>query len=194
MPKVKVLSTTRKNNLASYISESGSEMPVPCSRCRSDNASCKIDLRSGRCALCIQKGRKCDLVVTRAEWEKMAKEKKRLKEQLDAAEEAISVAIARRSRLRKQLLLFEKRESEAIERELASIEEIERLEREAQERATAEASNYDPNSSELPPFHDILAMSPVQWGQVDDLPLSFWENLGSGGTVVEAAGSSSNSL
>jgi len=174
-------------------------MPTPCAYCKSHHLDCKVDLRSGRCAECVRRARKCDLVVTRAEFDKLRSIRLRLKEQLERAEdeeeklveeqEALLVRIrtqqARIRRLRKQLRFSERQEGAAFDKELASIEEAEEQER------SLIASYAEPVSVDLPsvslfPFDDRLMMSPSQWA---DLGGDDW-SFGLGGTSSEVTGSS----
>ena len=96
------------------------------------------------------------------------KERDRLQSEMSEAREAASAALAKWNRLEKQMSFHEKRREEMVARELASIEEMERLEEE-QERLNGEMSAFD-----LPSFPDDLgaALSP-----------SFWAELGPPGDV-----------
>ncbi|KYG39922.1 hypothetical protein M433DRAFT_9598 [Acidomyces richmondensis BFW] len=60
---------------------------MPLRHHRSLSLDCKVDLRSSRCAECIRRARKCDLVVTRTEFDKLRSIRLRLKEQLERAED-----------------------------------------------------------------------------------------------------------
>jgi len=130
-------------------------MPSPCSRCSSRSLSCLIDLSSGRCSECIRSGRKCDLVVSETDWANLRKLKKSVQEQLDEVElrasqlhlelaaiaAQMSTLSSRRLRLRKEAGLLSEKEKEMFARELASIEEVERLEAAAAESSKASVSD-----------------------------------------------------
>lgn len=192
-------STSRRVHLARCIERNGITMPTPCAYCKSHRLECKVDLRSGRCAECVRRARKCDLVVTRAEFDKLRSSRLKLKEQLERAEDEeeklseehevllarIRTQQARIRRLRKQLRFSEHQEGAAFEKELASIEEAEEQER------SLLASSSEPLAVELPPLEvfpidDRLMMSPSQWA---DLAGDAW-SFDLGGTSVGAASSS----
>lgn len=69
MPKAKANSAARRHVLASRVLKFGRVMPTPCSACRRLKSVCRVDRSSGRCAECIARQRKCDLVVTEADCE-----------------------------------------------------------------------------------------------------------------------------
>ncbi|KAF1982155.1 hypothetical protein K402DRAFT_397896 [Aulographum hederae CBS 113979] len=112
----------------------------PCSGCKTRSLKCKVDVRSGRCGECVRRGRKCDLVVTSGEFRKSAQHRNRLRKDLKASldnEERLFQELekerAKTRRLQTQLEFAEKREGDAIEREFASIEEQEEMERQLQD-------------------------------------------------------------
>jgi len=202
---IKESSTSRRKRLASSIDALGIEMPSPCSRCKSANKICKVDLSSGRCSFCIAGGRKCDLVVTEDEKNRLRVLRQRVHAQLVAAEEAEVEAEfviselekkaqeallrkqelrSRKLRLRKQLGLLSQKEENLFASELASIEEVERLEREASESVV----------SGQPEFGELaLPEVPSTW--LDDLPQGevwdqFFVDASVGETVVGVPGTS----
>ena len=132
-------------------------MPTPCGRCRSDGLPCKVDVRSGNCAECIRRGRKCDLVVSRQEWNRLREDRERLEEQIRQAEQAMAEAISKKLRLQRQLEVLNTRSSDLVSNELASINEVERLQAEAQV-----VLPEDPSDSTQ------LRLSPGFWSQVDE--------------------------
>lgn len=121
-------------------------MPTPCSRCKRANERCLVDVRSGRCKRCNDNHWKCNLRVTFQEFERLAKQReKRAKEaedaeeelddaereaaaMIEAAHEKVRKARAKARRLRKELRFAESNEDESYARELAGVEEVERLE------------------------------------------------------------------
>ncbi|KYG40358.1 hypothetical protein M433DRAFT_160538, partial [Acidomyces richmondensis BFW] len=117
---------------------------MPLRHHRSSSLDCKVDLRSGRCAECVRRIRKYDLVVTRTEFNKLRSIRLRLKEQLERAEDEEEKLQARIRRLRKQLRFSERQEGAAFDKELASIEEAEEQER------LLLASSSEPVEVELP--------------------------------------------
>lgn len=175
------VSHQRRHRLAKIIRENGVEMPTPCKRCTNAHtrSKCIVDLKSGRCAPCVAKGRTCDLVVTRAEFDKLRNTKEKLRRQIESSRKEraslwskILEVEARNLRLEKQLEKAENQEEDAIEREMASIEELEQAE------AQASVSML----SDTVPGPDVLQMSPSDWALIDGVS---WDVLdGSVSTVV----------
>ena len=150
-------------------------MPTPCSRCRRQGQKCLINVHSGRYKRYNDDKKKCDLRVTFKEFEKLAKAREVLSERIEVAEDELEKAEAevvtihekvlatrRKARLARRLLrTLEKHEDSAYERELASIEEAERVEQ-----------GFEPSILETPPpsssqpFEDLLAL-----GDLLDFPL-----------------------
>ncbi|KAK0258098.1 hypothetical protein LTS00_018226, partial [Friedmanniomyces endolithicus] len=94
-----------------------------------------VRLSTGRCGECNDSNGACDLVLTRKKWEAMKKEHRRLREEALAAEEdverahaALAVALAKRSRLSKQLLYVEDRAARALDKQEEIFEEAELVE------------------------------------------------------------------
>jgi len=161
----KSASSLRRKRLADRVERAFNEMPSPCSRCSSRGLKCLVDLSSGRCSECIRSGRKCDLVVTDSDWDSLHRAQRVVKEQLDVVETQHTELLARhtallaqlanlaaqssslvaeseslgsrRLRLRKQAGLLTDREKEMTLRELASIEEMEKLEAESAVRKSS---------------------------------------------------------
>src|SRR2546429_6323128 len=67
MPKSQANSSARRRALAAKILKFGRVMPSPCSACRRSKTVCHVDRSSGRCAECIAKQQKCDLIVSDSE-------------------------------------------------------------------------------------------------------------------------------
>ncbi|KAK6006489.1 hypothetical protein QM012_006899 [Aureobasidium pullulans] len=174
MPPLSQSQTIRRRRLAKHIDRNGEIMPTPYASCRTSNRTCRVDLRSGRYSECVRRARKCDLVVTKAEFDRLSKMRKKAEKELEAAEEEedritekLRVQQARIRRLRKQLRQAETREGEAVERELASIKEAEQLERDIM-------SGLNMFPADLPEcstfaFDDRLAISPGQWADLVDV-------------------------
>ena len=150
-------------------------MPTPCSRCRRTGKRCLVDVHSGRCKSCNDDKKKCDLRVTFKEFEKMAKAREKLAERVESAEDELEKAEAeavaahekvlearRKARTARRLLrVSERSEDDAFQRELASIEEVERMEQ-----------GLEPSILETPPpmiapsLEELLAS-----GDILDFPL-----------------------
>ncbi|KAF2834075.1 hypothetical protein M501DRAFT_1004142 [Patellaria atrata CBS 101060] len=147
-------------------------MPTPCSSCRRSSRSCIVDIPSGFCSECLARGTKCDLVVTQKDWDKLDALKAKLRSELDAAERAedetarlreeavleampIRAARAHSRRLRRKLLLLERKEAEMSRRELGSIEELEALEREAEKQQASLSAPVSPSAVSLSGWSDL---------------------------------------
>ncbi len=137
----------------------------PCSYCQQHQRSCRVDIRSGRCAECVRRGRACNVRTTKAEFDKLVAARATLKEQVAVAAKAKSDALeaflsaqAKEDRLRKQLELTEKRGQVAFEEELAEVDELD-----------------PPIPLDLPVddflWDDRLALSPSAWAGFTDSPL-----------------------
>ena len=156
-------------------------MPTPCSRCRRSGQRCLVDVRSGRCKRCNDDKKRCDLRVTFKEFERLAKAREKLSERVESAEDELEKAEAeavaahqkvlsarqRARTARRMLRASERGEDEAYQRELASIEEVERMEQ-----------GKDPSVPETPPpasqsLEDLFAS-----GDLLDFPLDEGVNLG----------------
>ena len=190
MPKAKTNPSVRRRALATRVLQFGRVMPSPCSACRRSKTVCRVDRSSGRCAECIAKQRKCDLVVSDSEcWssrlpvlrvltftgkkidserERIAKEIRETEEARQQLEESLLASSSKISRLRKQLDFVDDRERSLISRELASIEEVECLEAE-------------PSAATSSPSCDPSLLSPAP--RSPDLSNLDWSNLGSFGEI-----------
>ena len=84
-----------------------------------------VDVRFGCCSQCVRKGYTgCDVTVTWTEWERLRAQRRKLKRQLDEAEEKVTEAMARVHRLRKQLRVAEDREEKAISKEFLALQQL----------------------------------------------------------------------
>lgn len=161
-------------------------MPTPCSRCKNSNPpkQCFVDVRSGRCKSCSDSHVKCDLRVTFKEFEKLAATRTRLSKEADTAEDELENAEQEASRLiaeahqlvakarakarrkRKELRQAENREDGSYQRELANIEEVQRMENPAASSEGAFGPEFL-DFSVLDDFNvDALQASPFAWGQM----------------------------
>ncbi len=126
----------------------------PCNHCSNRSVECRVGTGSDRCVECVRLGRKCDLAVSEAEWERVRKERARLRAEL-------SETLAKAARLQKQQELIESRWEDMVRREFKDIEELEEDER----HRTAESSindlllNVGSEQLEIPPDFDWLSGS-----------------------------------
>jgi len=155
-------------------------MPTPCSRCKSAGSECRVDLTSGRCSRCIKGKRVCDLVVTAEDLAKLDRLRAELRsrvdelvdEEADVELEILSLwkkqeeLLGKKKVIRERRLMLKaeygsltKREKETMSRELASIDELSRLE----EQAAASVSS----ASGEPVVPNVLS-PPAEW--IDDFP------------------------
>lgn len=168
-------------------------MPTPCSRCKRQGERCLVDVKSGRCKQCNDSHKKCDLRVTFQEFEKLARARQKQAADMERAEEELEDAEKKaqgmiesahrlvaeaRSKARLQRKLFRSKEvseNEAYQRELASIEELQRMQEEvsAGSSSTANQSLDELLASgdllDLPEFDfgpDVLQADPAAWAQV----------------------------
>ena len=122
----------RRERQALDIESEGREMPSPCSLCQKakpkengDRPRCVVDVRFGCCSECVRKGESgCDVTVTWTEWERLRGQRRKLKRQLDEAEEKVTEAMTRVHRLRKQLRVAEDREEKAISKEFKELQAL----------------------------------------------------------------------
>ncbi|KAK0892749.1 hypothetical protein LTR91_023857 [Friedmanniomyces endolithicus] len=75
--------------------------------------------------MCVRKGySSCDVSVTWTEWEGLRSQRRKLKRQLDEAEEKVTEAMSRVHRLRKQLRVTEDREEKEISKEFVALQKL----------------------------------------------------------------------
>ncbi|KAF2192377.1 hypothetical protein K469DRAFT_310548 [Zopfia rhizophila CBS 207.26] len=123
-------SLIRARRLASRIRSEPRHMPTPCSNCSRRGDDCLVNLSSGRCSACASRNVKCDLVVSQPEWDRIDRDKEKLRHQLDSLEDQRSELRARELRLRRELARVDSKEKEMFDREMASIREVQALEEE----------------------------------------------------------------
>ena len=85
-------STSRRKDLPNFIDDHGTISMKSCSFCKSHKSVCRVHVRSGKCAECVRRGRKCDLQVTRSEWDRLRRKREKLLKALKEAREAQSRA------------------------------------------------------------------------------------------------------
>jgi len=168
-------SSTSSRRLALYrdIISSGRTMPTPCSFCNNGSSRCVVDLRSGRCAECVRRGRKCDLLLTQAEYVRARAARVRIERELLQAEEEQSTLLAdmarkieaarlRVQKLREEARAAEVREKESFGRELEDIEKAEAYERQIEAEGPAPVE-FDPSLPEV--TKDSSLNSVVGWSE-----------------------------
>jgi len=122
----------RRERQAIRIETEGREMLSPCTACWEAKSSdrrpcprCVVDVQFGCCSQCVRKGySSCDVSVTWTEWEQLRSQRRKLKRQLDEAEEKVTEAMTRVHRLRKQLRVAEDREEKEISKEFVALQKL----------------------------------------------------------------------
>lgn len=165
-----------RKQLALEIASDGIEM-APCSFCRNarvkkgeSRPKCIIGPRSGKCSECVRKGVKCDVTVSRPEWERLRDARDALRRDIEKIEEEevellqkLAARRAKKIQLRKRLRLSEHRTESAVAQELEDLEAAEAIE---EEFLPAE-DFLEPGGFEVPdplfPFSDIVEMPPTDW-------------------------------
>lgn len=124
-------STERRKTLADYIDSFGDTMVQACSQCSKNKRVCRVHLRSGKCSECLRRGSRCDIKVTRSEFDRLRASKEKLRAQLqevfeaqEKAREALRVAQSKELRLRQQMELIDKKADEAIAVESRALDEL----------------------------------------------------------------------
>ena len=172
----------RRRNLCIETEYNGLEMS-PCTNCRKSKPKlgqprpkCVVGPKSGRCSECIRKGRRCDVTVYRAEWERLRDNRERLRKELERAEEKARELLeqllthtARTVRLRKQVHRAETHTDQAVAQELEILEAIEDEEK-------AMLLMPSPNAAATMPFsfNGNSNMSSSAWGSLDKIPTNSW--------------------
>ncbi|KAK0952090.1 hypothetical protein LTR91_024611 [Friedmanniomyces endolithicus] len=108
----------RRERQAIDIETEGREMPSPCTACREARSS--DERPRPRCVVDVR----CDVSVTWTEWERLRSQRRKLKRQLDEAEEKVTEAMTRVHRLRKQLRVAEDREEKEISKEFVALQKL----------------------------------------------------------------------
>jgi uncharacterized protein YdcH (DUF465 family) len=151
-------------------------MPTPCKNCRlaKPPRRCLVDVTSGHCSECLDRGlNSCDLVVPLAKFQRALDAHQKLEAELEATEAAIAQFRAKQLRLLKQLSQSDRNFQALVDREEASIAELEVLEqeRESSEKAVREPPPTD-SSSALPGSRVAISSSQSShgiesWGSFD---------------------------
>ncbi len=123
-----------------------------CNHCFNRSVKCRVDIDFDRCVECVRLDRKCDLIVSETEWERVRKKRARLRAEL-------SETLTKAARLQKQQELIESRWENMMRRKFKNIEELEKNER----HRTIESSindlllNVDFEQLEIPSDFDWLS-------------------------------------
>lgn len=200
----------RRERQALGIESEGREMPSPCSGCRKARVAegksrprCVVDVRFGCCSECVRKGVKCDVTVTWMEWERLRNQRRKLKRELDEAEEKVTEAMSKVHRLRKQLRVAEDREEKAIAKD---FEELRRLPSEGAGALSASSEFLLVPEGNPEEVENVFQLSIPSWEDMSMIPddalwsyptvdeaASASSAVGPGGTVQGAGGSSRDS-
>jgi hypothetical protein len=78
----KVSSTCRRKGLASRVASLGVLVIMPYSACASSGSLCRFAAQSSKCAECIRRVIPCDGNFSKADFDRLEAEKRRLKEAL----------------------------------------------------------------------------------------------------------------
>ena len=103
-----------------------------CNYCFNRFVKCHVDTDFDRCVECVHLGRKCDLIVSKTEWEQVCKKRAHLRAEL-------SETLTKAAHLQKQQELIESHWKNMMQRKFKNIEEFEKNER----RWTTESSISD---------------------------------------------------
>ena len=112
----------------------------PCNNCSRRGLVCKTGDSSPKCSECIATGYACDLVVTAGDFDRADKEINRLDDEIEAANARAQLEHAKVQRLLKLRKLASRRKADLIRREFKNIEELEKDEREQEERRARDTS------------------------------------------------------
>jgi hypothetical protein len=194
MPKLPPISSTdRRHRLSEFIESFGEIMVQKCVSCVQHKRVCKVHVRSGKCSECVRRGQRCGVRVTESEFHRLAKEKEKLRRQIQESRDAqevafkahekaledLRVARAREERLRQQMDLVDRRADDAIAVESRELDELEGV-------AESETLTFD----DVAPSGLALNLSPSTWSAFEGFPLDYWENGVAGDTAQVTGGSS----
>ena len=170
----------KRSVLSVRIAKYGVLAMSPCKHCLADGLECRVLSSNRKCANCVRRGIKCDAKeMPLGDFEKIDKERARIRAERAAAEESASAALAKLDRLRKLESHLQQKEDEMIRRGLDSLEELEKVE---EEEARARSMPEQPTAGLSASASDL---ADVTWSQLD---LSSWSGLVSGETVAQAPG------
>jgi hypothetical protein len=168
-------SSERRRRQADRIDELGRIMVRSCDRCVAQKLVCRVHIGSGRCGACTRSNSSgCNVRVTEHEWARLRERRKALEEkreqnrwavvrkqeelvqrmaELTKAQEELSAAWSKDSRLQKEMDQLEQKEAEAL-----SVEE-------------AELDAAEPSGSSVD-----LALQPSSWSLSDNILDDFWSD------------------
>ena len=123
------------------------KMVIPCARCASSGGDCRLLVGYKKCGNCTRKGLSCNARdVTSSQFERVDKEKERLRLEIRKMKEIRRENDARLARFERLQESLEERELELIRRGLVSLEELDRVEE--AERAASEQAATGPSASD----------------------------------------------
>ena len=107
-------------------------MLSPCTACQEAKTiderpypRCIVDVRFGCYSQCVQRGySSCNVSVTQIEQEQLRSQRRKLKRQLNKAEEKVTKAITRVHQLRKQLRVAKDRKEKEISKEFIALQKL----------------------------------------------------------------------
>ena len=191
-----VLQDKRRKALSRETLASGIEM-APCSGCRNAKISsrskvrCVVGPRSGRCSECIRKGRKCDVLLERAEWERLRDSRDSLQRRLQQAEEREEELQQQWAKQRAQVITLReqvRRTSARTDEEVADkIDQMEEIDRVVEEMMTGELEQRGLVENQALPFQwDLADICAGGWGHGvhEDSTEGYFESLDPSGDGV----------
>ncbi len=93
-----------------------------CNHCFNHSVKCRVDTDFDRCVECVRLDRKCDLIISEIEWERVRKKRARLRAEL-------SETLTKAAHLQKQQELIESCWKNMMQRKFKNIEELKKNER-----------------------------------------------------------------
>ena len=128
--------TQQRIALAQLIDVQGEEV-MPCSFCSSKGWKCQMMVGVSRCKECVRRGRSCDGTgVSISAITRSVKESQRLKAEESQAEEALSAALAKLHRIRRQRAFHQAQSAKMVNKGLEELDEADREESGAAAEAT----------------------------------------------------------
>jgi len=172
---------TERLLLAVLVQNTGSEMPIPCSFCKTEKRTCKVlSSKASRCSECIRRKCACNALTPLADqWDEempRASDLEALEEEIKKAAAAEELAVEKQREAFEEMVFQKRKQKELSARRLALAERGLRYldELDALEAKEAEAT-FGPVASP---------------GVIFDFPspsASFLEALGAGGETPQAA-------
>lgn len=128
MPSPNHLKIKERITLSNRILSNGIKM-TPCANCKKKGRSCVVSKESKRCAECVRRGVRCDVLgPSTDDWDSLQREEERLEREVAAAIQQAQEAFARQLRLMKQQKLLKSRASEMLRRGLKTLDQLDEVE------------------------------------------------------------------